>query len=293
MDIETAANPAGADDTRVLDTASPTPDAGAQTQAEGAAPENQPAPDDLSDLLPPDDEFEEVEFEGAKYKVPAPLKGALLKEADYRRKTMELAEQRRAVEAASKQIEQTRQMSAAEIRSIARLENLNAQLAGFEGINWAEQNPDDPQVRQAHWTYQQLLGERVTLSGQLNEHFRLKDQLRQQETAKAREESDRTLAKEIKGWSPEKRRDLESFAVSQGIPEEVLGLATAPELKILNLAHIGAQFIERQRAAAKAQAQGAAKPVPEVGGAGAGAGAADLSRMSMDEYVQARKAGKI
>src|SRR6476660_325944 len=42
-----------------------------------------------------DDDSEEVEFGGKKYKLPKDLKPALMMEADYRRKTQELAEQRR------------------------------------------------------------------------------------------------------------------------------------------------------------------------------------------------------
>jgi hypothetical protein len=60
-----------------------------QPEAE-AAPEQQPEP------AAPLDDFEEIEYgEGQKYAVPKALKGAFLMQADYTRKTQELAEQRR------------------------------------------------------------------------------------------------------------------------------------------------------------------------------------------------------
>jgi hypothetical protein len=45
------------------------------------------------------DTLEEVEYEGKKFKIPAELKPALLRQQDYTRKTQEVAEQRKAVEA--------------------------------------------------------------------------------------------------------------------------------------------------------------------------------------------------
>lgn len=290
MDIETAANPADGTDTPVESTASEPVTPEAQTTAEGTTTETETT--GFEDLLPPEDDVEEVDYEGAKYKVPKPLKEALLRHSDYTRKTMELAEQRRALEADKSVIERAKALTAAEIKASVRLDQVGTELAQFQNIDWKVLDPNDPDVQKAHWRFQQLQGEFGSLKNQLDEHFRVKNTQAQQETAKAREESDRVLTKEIKGWTPEKRQELETFAVNQGIPQEVIPLASASELKILNLAHIGQQFIERQRAAAKAAAQSKAQPASEVGGGG-GANTSDPSLMSMEQYVAARSAGKL
>lgn len=284
MDTETAANPAGEADTHVVDTTAPADVATeATTQAEGTTDSTTPALDDLSDLLPAEDEYAEVDYEGAKYKVPAPLKDALLRQADYTRKTTEVAESRRALDADRQAVQQAQQLSAAEIRAFAQLDRLTADLSEFEGVNWAQLDHSDPDVQRAKGMRDELARELSTLQNNINGHLSIKAANAQREAAKEREATDAAMAREIKDWSPEKRNELEQLAVKHGVPAEYASQAGAAELRILNLANIGAKFIERQRAAASAKAQSEIKPAAEVG-AGAGSGTSDPSAMSMDEY---------
>src|SRR5215216_3195421 len=44
------------------------------------------------------DEFEDVDFAGKQYRLPKELKSALMMQADYTRKTQDVAEQRKALE---------------------------------------------------------------------------------------------------------------------------------------------------------------------------------------------------
>src|SRR5437868_9942337 len=55
------------------------------------------------------EESDEIEHEGRKYQVPKALKPLLLMQADYTRKTQEVAEQRRAVQAERQALHQTSQ----------------------------------------------------------------------------------------------------------------------------------------------------------------------------------------
>lgn len=297
MDDNTAANPAGVEDTRPVDTGASVEAAqGATAPAGGETDTNANADainedDLLADLAPEPDEVE-VDWEGSKYKVPAPLKDALLRQQDYTRKTMELAEQRRAVEAARTAAEDLRTMTAAEVQASLRLESLKGELAQFQGIQWHTLDPTDPEVQQAKWRHDQLVQEAQGLHGQLAEHFRLKGERAQQETAKQREATDREMAKVIQDWSPAKRQELESFAAEQGVSPEDFAHASAAELKLVNLARIGSQFIARQKAARAAQLAQAAKPANEIGGT-AQAGF-DPNSASMDDYVaRARQEGRI
>ena len=54
------------------------------------------AEDSTAALSPPDDDTFELEVDGQVHTVPAALKGAFLRQADYTRKTQELADHRRA-----------------------------------------------------------------------------------------------------------------------------------------------------------------------------------------------------
>jgi hypothetical protein len=236
MDIETAANPAGVEDTRPVDTGASVEAAqGATAPAGGDTDTNAnaaPAVEDdlLADFAPEPDEVD-VEYEGSKYKVPPALKDALMRDADYRHKTMALADQRREAEARIQQAEQLRTMTAAEVQTVTRLEALKGELAQYQNVQWHTLDPTDPEVQQAKWRYDQLVQEAQGLNGQLAEHFRLKGERAQQESAKQREATDREMAKVIQDWSPAKRQELESFAAEQGVSPEDFAHASAAELK--------------------------------------------------------------
>ncbi|KRB87679.1 MULTISPECIES: hypothetical protein [unclassified Sphingomonas] len=285
MDTETATNPVGEAtspaDTQEVAVANTEVTAPAEGTAESS--DNRQDGPDFSDLLPVEDDLDEVEYEGAKYKVPKVLKDAVMRNSDYTVKTQLLAEQRRALEAQQQAVQQAQQLSAAEIRAFAKLDNLSTQLAEFNGVDWSALDHSEPQVQHAKGVRDELLREQATLNAQITEHMTLKQSRAQQEAAKAREAEEARAAKEIKDWSPERRQTLEQFAVSQGIPAEFASQAGAAEFKILDKAHRWDQFVERNRAAAKAAANSSAKPANEVG-AGAGSGTSDPSAMSMDEY---------
>lgn len=284
MNDETTANPAGGDDTRPEDVAS-----------FGAEPEAFEADDDLTE--PPgdgegedeeidryddpdaDDALAQVDYEGQLYEVPAKLKDALLRQADYTRKTMELAEQRRAVAADRAQVDHTRALTVEEVRVSARLHDIQAELGNLAQHDWASLDPRHPYTHELREAAGRLMEEQNLLYARLAEHEHFKTAREQQEAARTRAETDHAMAREVQDWSPERRQALESFAVALGIPEEFLGHASAAEMRILNLAYHGAQQMERQRAANR----GAYRPAAEVGGS-AGTGPSDPSRMSMAQY---------
>jgi hypothetical protein len=63
-------------------------------------------PDAPPEVETSDDDSEEVDYEGEKYKLPKKLKDALLRQQDYTQKTQQVAEQRRAIEAQAQQVQQ-------------------------------------------------------------------------------------------------------------------------------------------------------------------------------------------
>lgn len=287
MTDTTAANPAGGDDTRVeTSTAPDAPVTEANTPAEGAeqsASEPEIDPALLADTV--EEEFEEIEREGKKAKVPKWLKPELLMQQDYTRKTMELAEQRRAVEQAKAQVEQAHAMTTEERRAYAKLESLTDTVTQYEQVDWDALEASDPQEAARHWrTYQTALNQRQQTVSTLQQHEFAKTQRAQQESAKRREEFEARAAKDVPNWSPTRRQELESFATQYGYtPDALAANARVEDYQLLHYAHEGFKFIQRQRAAAKAAAQSAVKPAPEVGGTAAAG--SDPSRMSMDQYM--------
>ncbi len=225
------------------------------------------------------DAIAQVEYEGRVYEVPAALKDALLRQADYTRKTMALAEQRRALAADREALEQVHAMTAEEFQASQRLHEIEQQLGELAQHDWSSVDPDDPDLAELRAMVGDMAQEQMALHHLLGQHNEAKSLREQQESARTRAETDAMMASEIRDWSPQRRQMLEGFAVALGIPDTHLGHASPAEMRVLNLALLGAQQLERQRAANR----GAFRPVAEVGG-GAGSGPSDPSRMSMAQY---------
>lgn len=286
MDIDTAATPADVADTQTVDTAAPANGTTEATAPAGGSTDSTDGGDDLSlmdDLLPPEEDLEEIDYEGVKAKVPKPLKDAFLRQQDYTRKTMELAEERRQVAERAQLVQQAQTYTQAEQKAAFELHTLNTDISALEALDWANLDGNDPEVQQAHWMLQQKTLQRDKLQSQLSEHLTIKQtraaEAAQQQAAKERAQVDAVMSKKIKDWGPEKRAQLEAFAVEQGVPAEYAKEASAVEFNLLRLAKIGVQA-EQQRLAAL---RSAIKPANEVG-VGSGSGTSDPSQMSMEQY---------
>jgi hypothetical protein len=281
MDIETAATPAGGDDTHAVQpAASDAPAPEAQTPAEGTAP------DAGLNALPPEpeeDEFEEIERGEKKYRIPKALKGELLMHEDYTRKTMALADQRREIDQAKAQVDQARQLTTEEFQLAAKHTALSEQIAAYEQVDWDALEAADPVEAQKHWRhYQTALNQRTQTATAFQQRQAARQAQEQRDHAKLREQVETEVARKIPNWTT-KRPEVESFAARFGYtPDKLNATADANDYHILYLANEGHKFLERQRAAAKAAAAGAVKPAPEVGGTAAAG--ADPRAMSMEQY---------
>lgn len=90
------------------------------------------------------DEVEEVEFDGKQYKVPKELKPALLRQADYTKKTQELAEYRKQVADQVDYLTAQRQLLSTASQEFADLRAAELELAKFGQVNWQELANADP-----------------------------------------------------------------------------------------------------------------------------------------------------
>ena len=256
-----------------------------QTTGEVGDDNPNPNPDDL----PPEDDTEEVEHEGQKYKVPKALKPALMMHQDYTRKTQEVAEQRRALETQQQQLAQQAQAQQEYLQEAANVVALDDQIKQFEQVDWTALSQQDPAKAQQLWmTFSQLKDNRAAMLGQLQQKEQQKALEAQQNLAKQIEQSNAVLARDIKGWSPELAGKLRDFAVEKlGFSAQELGQVTdARIVKLLHRAYVGNQLVAKQMGAATQTTTPQAKPVPTVG-ANAPAGK-DPGRMSTDEWMKHR-----
>lgn len=288
MELDTA-SPASVTDTPVTESAPAATEA--QTEAATTTYTDDQGNDGIADLLSPVVEDAEVEYEGTKYKVPTVLKDAFMRHQDYTQKTMSVADERRQVEALKSHVQEAQQLNRAEITAFAELNALNDQLAAFKDIVWTDLDHSDPQVQHAKGVRDELMRDLQLKQAQLNEHFAVKNQRAQQQAAKEREQVDQAMSKIMKDWGPEKRSQLEAFAVSRGVPAENAKDASAVELDLIRLAMIGAQTETQRMAALKAATAAKTQPASELG-QGSGSGTSDPSKMTMEQYRQWRASQK-
>jgi hypothetical protein len=118
MELETEANPAPEDDTRPL-----------ETEAEAET-------DELDNETDGEPEVETIEVErgGVKYTIPKALEGELLMQSDYTKKTMTLAEEKKATEAEITAKREAIALREANVDLHANIKTLEAQKRQLEAI---------------------------------------------------------------------------------------------------------------------------------------------------------------
>lgn len=227
--------------------------------------------------------LEDVEHEGRRYQVPKALKDAFLRHADYTRKTQELAEQRRAVEAqASEHIEAEHHRLA----GYARLMAVDDQLQAYEQIDWNSLESQDPVRAQRLWReYSQLKDGRAELTGQIQDFEAQRAFETQRQAARRIEDGHQQLSREIKDWSPQLATKLSDFGQRAfGFSASELDAVDDPRMiKVLHLAWLGDQTLKTQAAQGRLSATQAARPASKVG-ANAPAGR-NPDRMSTSEWM--------
>jgi hypothetical protein len=280
--------------------ANPEPVAEEVTQApEAEQPTDDNAPGELTideqnrqdqiDAPAVDDDSEEVEWEGKTFKAPKGVKDGILRQSDYTKKTMELAERQKAW---TSSIEANRAFTA----DVGKLMTMDEQLQQYEQVDWNAWHASNPEAaRSAHFNMQTLRDKRDSLARDVNARA-------QEQEANAAREYETRISQDLAilskpdpktGWdgkfTPERKTALENFGRSLGYPDEALARANANDVKTLHAAMLWMEHLNKQRALAK-QPLGEAKPVPNVG-AGRGNIVSNPADMDMERYVQWRAKG--
>lgn len=256
-------------------------------------------PPDPPPAEPPPPELDEIEYDGEKYQVPRKLKDGFLMQSDYTRKTQQVAEERKAIEAQRAEIEQGRkafeEASRAQeqhIRDVGRFMVLSDQIAEFDKIDWQKLGQENPFEADEKFRQRMLLKEqRDALAREIHGNEQRRTQESQQSFAKRYEETNRTLAKDITGWNQELANKLRDFATANGATDDdIRALAVnAPLVKLLHKAYLGDQLIsQKQTAAQSAEPKIVPKPLTVVSGAGVKP-SPNLNDADMETYVAERK----
>lgn len=245
--------------------------------------------------------------DGKKVKVPSVVKDALLRQQDYTRKTQEVAEQRKALEAERESLSAFSKAEKELQTSIGKLAHVEDQLARFapgpngtsisvndiDWVTWQQRNPREAQ--QALQRAQALERQRGSLQRAVEEGKQKHESETKQATAKRLADTRAFAEKEIPNWSPERDKAIAELLGSQlGIPEdEVLRFISPKTYQLADLALDGFKYREA-RAKRKAAPQPASNvtPLKAVGqrGGAPGSHTRDPAKMTMDQYAKWRAA---
>lgn len=242
------------------------------------------------DAPPPEDDSEEIDYEGEKLKIPKKLKDAFLRQQDYTRKTQEVAEQRRSIESEREQLQQFRQFQQENVREIAQLHGLDERMAWLAQNMRAIAAQDPAKGQEALMEFTQLQAARGQLAGSLAQKNQQMQLAAQSMASKRANEAEAVVMREVKGWSPTKYQELQDFARSNGVEPETLRqlFINAPQVaKVFDEAMRHRQSLEK-RAAARAKPEPPPKPVTRVGGAAA-SNTKTPSEMSPAEWAAWRR----
>jgi hypothetical protein len=232
-------------------------------------------------------DWSEIEVDGEVWLAPPALKSAFLRQADYTRKTQELAEHRRRLEA-------ERASAEAHVAGRARLHLMDEQAQALDGLDWPALEAADPERARALRERRRGLAEtreRLAFDLARQEHeTRLAEEAAEAEAVRA---TGRALAGQIEGWSPALAAELAEYARGFGVEAEELGQINDPRLwRILHRAHLGETLARRLAEADRRAGRPKVRPAADPGRPGGGVPGLD-DRMETVDWMRRRNAATL
>jgi hypothetical protein len=203
---------------------------------EPAEPENDPEVSSNEEVATEDpdegqpevvDDSVEVEYEGEKVKVPAKVKDALLRQADYTRKTQEVAETRKAIEAERQAMQFQMQFSQVSFAKQAELQNIDSQARAIVQALPELWRANPEQASQYQAMLYELQGKGQQAQRELQQlHEEYQGQQREY-MARKHEAAAKYIADAIPGYTPSSSMDVELARYVEGkynIPAQTLSM---------------------------------------------------------------------
>ena len=265
-------------DTAATDPAPDAPEPAPVPEVAPAAEGQEPAPEieapefDGTKVQPepeaPAPETVEIEVGGRKYLVPPDLRDGFMQHADYTQKSQknaEFAKQLAEGQQALHQYAQTQRQNIEDYGELAHTDNL---LEQFRNTDWNQAQQDDPeQAQQLSIQFQMLRDKREVIERRIQQWEHNTRVTAEREHANRKDQLKASLARDIPNYSPELHSKMDETAIRHGFTQAELDSVTDPKMmRMLHLAHLGEQVLQRKRAATAQPAPTPVKPVPKVSG---------------------------
>lgn len=246
-----------------------------------------------------EDDTEEIEHEGKKYRIPKAINAERLMQQDYTRKTQEVAESRKALEARTAEVAQQAEILTALRPEIGKVQALQSQLEAFDAITpqqWGEMYAEDPGSAKALEVQQAQVRRALEDAGkELSTKEQALSQQQQAALAKQAQETWTTLSKDIKGWSEPVARQVVDYAAKEfGVSLEDLRSADHRSWKLLHTAMTAtaelAKLQAKDKTAQRQEKVAGIEPARTVGGNAGGYKSGLSDDLPNDEWQRRRNA---
>ena len=210
-----------------------------------------------------DEGLDDFEHNGKTYKVPKELKNGYLRQADYTRKTQEVAERGRAHEAERANFAAEQKIAREFQADFGELAVINSELARYDKVDWNQWSQEDNAACTAAIARVQQL--RDTRDGKVRGLTAKVQEMEAKERdslSKRAAEYPAEIRKRIPDWSEAKAADVKKIAVEFGYTPEELQRARPQDVHVLHDAMMWRRHVTKNRAAAAAAVPADPDPVP-------------------------------
>lgn len=218
----------------------------------------------------PEEEFEEVEREGKKARIPKWLKPELLMQSDYTRKTQEVAEQRKQAEAAAAAVQAERQAWQAYRQEAGQYYALQARIEPYAKITpeqWQKWGLDQPAEAANAWRdYQMLEKQHRDIGTRLAQKDAETQSATERSFVQRYEQVTAKMAQLVPTWNAEASK-VGQYLTEQGFDQPSVKLIASHlgATQMARKAYLYDQLMTKHRAAATPAPAPVATPAP-VGG---------------------------
>jgi len=201
------------------------PEAGDETGATAAPETNEGGQE------PPADESVDVEINGELWSLPKQISKAFMQEADYTRKTQDLAEMSRALSAEREtlQINNAFEQSVAQERQTMSL--IDAQLAQFKQIDWGAMNAEDMLRTRAQ--FDRLKDDRAELEKAIGTKRNQFGEQLNQARMRALDAGTKYISQQIPGFDKSMQDQLAQHGEARGYTQAELSRISDPRFVVL------------------------------------------------------------
>lgn len=246
--------------------------------------------EDLEGQEPQDDDGEEIEHDGEKFRVPKKLKDAFLRQSDYTRKTQDIAAQRQAIEQQAQQVRQQAAMQHQHIQEIAEAVSIDRQLEQLRAIDWNALTTSDPvEAMRLDRQMRELTEQRGQIVNGITQRQQQQAMEAQQTAARQLQEAAAQVALEIPNWGPEIQKTLSEYGATQGYQQQELASVADPRaVKLLHKAYLYDQMVAKQAKESKVKPESQEKPVTKIAASKSNT-VKDPSKMTDTEFNEWRR----